>query len=501
MTLSHSTEKPFAKDLSYLLSTEARSRNESPLKSAFKYYSQPDLVFLGGGLPLATYFPFNKVVAETALPPFQNGIGYVPTTKAETNVVKIEKRLDPNSDVKDIPLARSLQYGFTEGQPELVAFLKEHTQLVTNIPYQDWTLMANTGSTQAWDNVLRNFCNKGDSVLVEEFTFSSALEAANAQSLHTIPVKMDGFGIIPEELAKLLDSWNPDTPKPKLIYIIPTGQNPTGSSLSYERRKEIYKIIQKHDLILIEDEPYYFLQMDVYTRDLQKREQQRNMTVSHEEFINSLIPTFLSLDVDGRVIRFDSASKTLAPGSRLGWFIGQKRLLERFIRIQEVSAQAPCGFTSSIINGTLQRWGQKGFLDWLIGIRKVYSHNRNVTIDALNDYMPLEVVDFIPPIAGMFFTFNIDATKHPKFASEFNSEPLKVENAIYERALKQGCLMIPGSWFVSKGNTSPPQRYILDNDVQNPKIFFRGTYAAVPMDELVKGIKRFAEAIKLEFEL
>ncbi|KAM9888494.1 hypothetical protein OXX79_012868, partial [Metschnikowia pulcherrima] len=111
-----------------------------------------------------------------------------------------------------------------------------------------------------------------------------------------------------------------------------------------------------------------------------------------------------------------------------------------------------------------------------------------------------EVVTILPPVAGMFFVVNLDASKHPKF-EELGSDPLAVENSLYEAGLAHGCLMIPGSWFKADGETTPPQAPVpVDESLKN-SIFFRGTYAAVPLDELEVGLKKFGEAVKAEFGL
>ncbi|KAK6462633.1 aromatic amino acid aminotransferase [Scheffersomyces coipomensis] len=492
--------KPHAKDLSHLLSLESKSRQNSPLKSAFKYYFDPKVTFLGGGLPLSDYFPFDNLTAEIPSPAaFSSGKGINTTASAEKLSLQIFKDKTKN-EPNQIELSRSLQYGHSEGQPELLTFVKDHTDLVHKVPYVDWDIIASVGNTESWESTLRTFVTRGDSILVEDFSFSSALETAHAQGINTIPISMDDYGIIPSALSTLLDNWV--GPKPKLLYTICTGQNPTGSSLSFERRQEIYKLASKHDFIIVEDEPYYFLQMEAYTTD----KSQRTSTIvhNHEEFLKALVPSFLSIDTEGRVIRLDSFSKVLAPGLRFGWIVGQKELLERIVRLHEVSIQAPSGVTQSLVNGLLQKWGQKGYLDWLIGLRLEYTHKRDVAIDAVSKYLPSEVVNFSPPVAGMFFTVNIDPTKHPKFKTEFAEDALKVEDAVYEQGIKQGCLMIPGSWFKSEGQSNPPQHELEHASLvaaHNPHVFFRGTYAAVPLDALVVGIEKFGEAIKIEFEL
>lgn len=484
-----------SKDLTHLLSAESKSRQNSPLKCAFKYYNQPGITFLGGGLPLSDYFPFNKVTADIPTPSFSQGIGADIIGENKTTI-EVFKRANDNLEPKQVELARSLQYGFTEGPKELLEFLKEHTEMIHKPKYDDWDLIVSVGNTEAWESTLRTFCTRGDTILVEEFSFSSALETAHAQGVNTFPIPMDEFGILPEKLNEILNNWIGI--KPKLIYTICTGQNPTGSCLSVERRHQIYKIAQDHDLIIIEDEPYYFLQMEDYTTDKSVRESRH--VHSHEEFIKALVPSFISLDVDGRVIRLDSFSKVLAPGMRLGWIVGQKTLLERYVRYHEVSIQCPSGFTSSLTNGLLRKWGHSGYIDWLIGLRAEYTHKRDVAIDAVSQFFPKQVVTCIPPVAGMFFTVHIDASKHPKF-KELNCNPDKVEELIYEQGIKQGCLMIPGSWFKSTGQSLPPQKPLPTDPAHQNIIFFRGTYAAVPLDDMVRGLEKFGEAIKLEFQL
>lgn len=488
--------KPQSKDLSHHLSVEAKSRKNSPLKGAFKYYNQPNITFLGGGLPLSDYFPFNKITTDSPSAPFPNGIG-ADITEDDKTVVEVYKRAFHNDKTfNDVELARSLQYGYTEGHTELMEFVKEHTDTIHNVPYEDWDVIASVGNTQAWDACLRTFAARGDTILVEEFSFSSALETAHAQGITTYPVQMDSEGVIPQALSDALDNWI--GPKPKLFYTICTGQNPTGSCVSKERREAIYKLAQKHDFIIIEDEPYYFLQMETYTRD--EAERQGKHVHDHEEFVKALVPSYLSMDIEGRVIRLDSVSKTIAPGARFGWIIGQKNLLERFVRLHEVSIQCPSGFAQSLLNGLFQRWGQSGYLDWLIGLRAEYTHKRDVAIDALHDFFPHEVCTILPPVAGMFFIVQIDASKHPKY-KEFGEDPLKVEDSIYNRGLEFGCLMIPGSWFKVQGQTNPPQPEVPEKEEHKHTIFFRGTYAAVPLDDLKRGLEKFGQAVKAEFDV
>ncbi|KAH3900898.1 probable Aromatic/aminoadipate aminotransferase 1 [Saccharomycodes ludwigii] len=501
---------PESKDFSYLFSDEAKSRKPSPLKTCIHLFNDPNIIFLGGGLPLSNYFPWKEISAISPKPPFPNGIG-APIKNADEEAIEyiIPKAKAEIREEGDIPLERCLQYGFSQGQPELLKFLRKHTEVIHKMDkYSDWDVLATIGNTGGWESCLRVFCNRGDNILAEAHSFSSSLSAALSQGVNVFPIPMDEFGIIPSKLEFILDNWNEKAPKPKLLYTIPTGQNPTGSSLSDERKFEIYQLAKKHDFIIVEDEPYYFLQMGKYESPETRSSVEKKPT--HEEFVNGLAKSFVSLDDEGRVLRLDSFSKVLAPGTRLGWIVGSKKLLTTFLYLHEMTIQAPAGFTQTLVSKTLNSWGQDGYLDWLIGLRHEYTVKRDTAIDALRQHLPVDIRDKTtneplvvvnPPVAGMFFVINIDASQHPKFNTEFNKDPKKVEKAFYEKVIQKGVLVVPGGWFETTGETVPPQPKESKVVLKPNEIFFRGTYAAVPLDKMKEGIKRLGVALREEFGL
>lgn len=471
-----------AKDLSHHLSVEAKSRQASQLKVAFKHFSDPNIISLGGGLPLPELFPFNSVSVDSLAPPFTRGIHVLPENDEEHLGIKIDKH--GTQEHLDIPLSVSLQYGTSAGAPQLVNYIKEHTNLIHSPPYKDWDILLTVGNTQAWDSTLRTFTNRGDFILAEQFTFSAASECARSNGVTIVPVVVDLEGIIPSALEKQLENWK--GPLPKLLYTIPTGQNPTGGNISFERRQAIYKLAQKYDFIIVEDEPYYFLQMESYVEKASRKEVG---DISHDEFLKSLVKSYLSIDIEGRVVRLDSFSKVLAPGTRLGWIVTQTRLAERYLRQHEVSIQVASGFSQSIVNGLLQRWGQKGYIDWLIELRKSYTIKRDAAIDAVEAHIPKEVASWLPPSAGMFFWIKVDGSKHPDFA-KYKSNTDDLELAIYERALVNGVLMIPGHWFLIK-----------DKSIADSSLYFRGTFASVSKEKLAEGVSLFGKTLRQEFNL
>ncbi len=118
------------------------------------------------------------------------------------------------------------------------------------------------------------------------------------------------------------------------------GQNPTGVTLGVDRRADLYALCHKYDVIIIEDDPYWYLQYPSAIRS-SPSPPRKQVSGSGYSFLDSLVPSYLSLDTDGRVIRLDTFSKTVAPGCRLGWTTAQPALVERMLRIAETSTQQP----------------------------------------------------------------------------------------------------------------------------------------------------------------
>jgi aromatic amino acid aminotransferase I len=255
--------------------------------------------------------------------------------------------------------------------------------------------------------------------------------------------------------------------------------------MSLHRRKELYRVSQKHDLIIIEDEPYYFLQMDPY---MGSPTPVPDLTAT--DLINSLTPSFLSLDADGRVIRLDSLSKTVAPGLRLAWISGSSQLIERALRHLELSTQAPSGLSQSVAYDLLAKyWNHDGFLGWLGYIRKEYTRRRDTAAKALDNYLPREVASWTVPTAGMFFWVKITASASFKYSGS-------LEQIIFERCLEEKVLVIPGGFFKAEGD--PEGGLPMEDD---GSCFFRGTFAAAEEGEVVRGIERFGKSLRAVFNL
>ncbi|MCJ1343872.1 Aromatic/aminoadipate aminotransferase 1, partial [Peltigera leucophlebia] len=306
--------KSKARRWDHRLNAESKARKPSTLKEAARYLATPGLISLGGGLPSSQYFPLERIDIKVPNPPH-----FSETETREDGILK-------SAGKHDIAEGRSLY-----------------------------------GNTSALDMAYRMFTTRGEYILVEKYTFPAAMETATPLGLKCIGINMDAEGLLPSHMDSILEDWDPSehegASKPWLLYTVPTGQNPTGITQGERRRRELYRVAQKHDVFILEDDPYYFLQMQPYT----KFSDHPPPPSSHEEFLASLVPSLLSLDVDGRVMRMDSFSKVIAPGTRTGWITASEQIVERYIRHSELSTQNPSGVAQIVLYKLLEEtWGHMG---------------------------------------------------------------------------------------------------------------------------------------------
>ncbi|KAH0541697.1 hypothetical protein FGG08_003860 [Glutinoglossum americanum] len=389
----------------------------------------------------------------------------------------------PSHVFQDLSLA--LNYGQGTGSSQLLGFVTEHTELVHNPPFKDWKCVLTGGNTSALDLAFRTFTERGDYILVEEYTYPTAFETSSPLGIKFAGIRMDPEGPLPSSMSKILEDWDENArggKKPHILYTIPTGQNPSGATQSLERRREIYGVAQKHDVYILEDDPYYFIQM------LPKASIDRSSTqppTSQASFISSLIPSFLSIDTDGRVLRMDSFSKIIAPGTRTGWVTASEQIIDRFVRAHETSLQNPSGFSQIMLFKLLHEgWGHSGMINWLFHLRLEYTKRRDAMMAACETYLPHRIVSWSPPKAGFFAWLKINYSLHPHNTTK---TPRAIEREIYEATIESGALVVPGSWFQA------------DQDAELPELFFRVTFASLNCEDTAEAIKRFGVAVRACF--
>ncbi|KAI0401239.1 aromatic amino acid aminotransferase-like protein [Xylaria palmicola] len=487
-------KQPKARRWDHLFSPEAIARKPCALKQAATYLRRPGILSLGGGLPSSDNFPIESISMQVPYPPLFDETSM---EALESNVSMGKHDIRDKDGVYDLSVA--LNYGQSIGSAQMLRWVTEHTELVSRPPYADWRCALTIGSTGALDTSLRIFCdrNRRDSVLTEEYSFSTALETMAPLGIKVFGVRIDEQGLLPANLDEILSGWDETARgarKPTVLYTVPSGQNPTGATMGAQRRRDVYDLCSKHDLIIFEDEPYYFLQMPPYdgansaarpgaTAAAAAAEAEAGR--SAEDFLRSLVPTLLSIDADGRVLRMDSFSKVVVPGSRMGWVTGSEQVVERYIRHSECASQGPAGFAQALMYKLLdETWGHEGYLRWLMHLRREYTRRRDALLDSCEAHLPKEVVSWAPPAAGMFLWLRVDHTRHPRAGEK---PILDIEAEIFDACIERGVLACRGSWFRA------------ERDVEPDALFFRTTFAASSQADMDVAIQRFGQAVRTSF--
>ncbi|KIK69891.1 hypothetical protein GYMLUDRAFT_34285 [Collybiopsis luxurians FD-317 M1] len=432
----------------------------------------------------------------------------------------------PKSPVKQESntLSSALQYSTGTGSSVLTSFFREFTARVMRPAYADWQVLMHSGNTDGWNKVVNLLCETNDYILVEEHTFSSA-QALWAPICKGMPVKVDHEGLIPQSLEKILGEWDMDHPgerRPHLIYTNPVGQNPTGATMGLERKKQIYEICVKYDLIICEDDPYYFLQLPDYVLPSQRGlDYCLAKPVTEDEFIGTLVPSFLAVDYQGRVIRLETFSKTLGPGNRLGYFVCNPVFAERLFLATEVTSQSASGWSQAIIEQLIaSQWGQNGLLRWMMGIQNTYTIRRDWMCDFLAETFDLvssgnknaknelmgvvkgsgseglkkPCFSFTPPKAGMFIWIKLYPAHTTLFETLQTAGETDVEakwsELFWASLIEEKVLLAPGYFY--SPIIGPNQRAKPESGV----IFFRLAYCFENKEEIRLGIGRIGRVFE-----
>lgn len=392
----------------------------------------PDLVFLASGVPNPSMFPFQGASV----------------TLRDGSTIQLEGKT-----IND-----ALQYGPTQGYGPLLAQLKEMQQKLHSPPC--WTnteVLITNGSQDGLCKAFEMMMNLNDHVIVQEPVYAGTLAILNPYKPQYVPVQCDANGLIPEELRRSLESkWKSEDTQssksdvPKVLYVNPAGANPTGVSIPLSRRQEIYQIAKDFDLIIFEDDPYYFLQFD-----------------------KERTPSFLSLDTDGRVIRFDSLSKVLSSGIRLGYVTGPRELVEPITYHMQVSVLHASSLSQVLVSELLKQWGQEGFLGHVDRVQKFYSQQREIMLKAAETHLT-GLAEWNIPQGGMFLWI--------KCLEVSDTRPM-----IMDRALKKDVILLPGREFM----TDPSQ----------PCPYMRASFSLASPENIDRGFRNLAQLIREEIEL
>ncbi|MCA1899313.1 MAG: PLP-dependent aminotransferase family protein [Chloroflexi bacterium] len=349
----------------YRYAHRTQKMGSSVIRELLKLTEQPDIISFAGGLPAPEVFPVKE---------FQEAC---------------------NTVLRDHG-AQALQYSTTEGYLPLREMIARHNARYS-VRVTAENIMITSGSQQALDFIGRLFINRGDYIVVESPTYLGALQAWNAYGAQYISVPSDENGMIMDYLEEALRIG------PKFIYVLPNFQNPSGSTLSLERRKRLVLLADQYGVPIVEDDPYGQLRFD-----------------------GDHIPSVATLDsryrndhdgeYTGNVIYLSTFSKLLAPGLRLAWVIAPPQVIRKLV----MTKQAADLHTSSFNQHVAYEVAKGGFLDEHVKIiRATYKERRDVMIEMMEEMFPPEVV-WSKPQGGMFLWSklpeNVDAAEVLKVA-------------------------------------------------------------------------------------
>ena len=234
-------------------------------------------------------------------------------------------------------------------------------------------LITVSGGQQAADLTAKVLLNEGDSVLCEELSFVGVLNTFRAYGAKLVGVKMEPDGMNIEDLERKIQN----SPKAKLIYIIPNFQNPTGFTTSLEKRKQIYALAQRYDLMILEDDPYGELRYE-----------------------GEFLPPLKSMDTDGRVLFAGSFSKTMAPALRVGFLVAESTLMKRLV----VAKQTGDVHTATLTQEICYRYmAEHDFEGHLQDIRRIYAVKCKRMLDDMEKHFS-PAITFNRPQGGLFVT-------------------------------------------------------------------------------------------------
>lgn len=265
----------------------------------------------------------------------------------------------------------ALQYGVTEGYKPLIDKLTAFVKTKYNIGKDFDSLIVTSGAQQVMDLATKALCDFGDTVICECPSFIGSLNCFRSYGckLAGVPVEADGINI--EKLEEAIKNAE----NPRFIYTIPNFQNPSGATMSLEKRKALYCLAKKYGLLILEDNPY------------------GDLRVSGEE-----IPSIKSMDEDGIVIYAGSFSKLLAPGIRVGYIVAPSPIVAKMT----VGKQASDVHTPVFSQMLVHKWMEQNDVDAHIEkIRNIYREKLNLMCDLIDSRLG-DFVKYVRPEGGLF---------------------------------------------------------------------------------------------------
>ena len=326
------------KEMKIRFARRMESIHASTIREILKVTEQPDIISFAGGLPAPELFPVAEILSATERVLRETG-------------------------------GQALQYGPTEGfSPLREMFAAEMGKRGVRCSAEE--VLVTTGSQQSLDLLGKIFLDAGDCVLTENPTYLAALQAFQAYEVRFAAVPTDDRGLIPEALPEIIERE-----RPKFLYTIPNFQNPTGVTLTAERRRTLYSIAARYGLIVVEDDPYGMLR-----------------------YAGSAIAPIKSLDTEGIVIYLSTISKTIAPGLRTGWAVTTNEINRKLTIVKQAADLHTSSLDQRIVHRYLSDFDNEAHVE---RVRKSYGERYSIMDASLKETMPAGF-SWTHPEGGMF---------------------------------------------------------------------------------------------------
>lgn len=392
--------------MNYKISDKFVSMKPSAIREIFKSLGKPGAISFAAGNPSPESFPIEDI-----------------------------RRISADILLEE-PIT-ALQYGITEGYLKLREQVKSRLKRIYGIGTEDDDTIIVTGGQQGIELTCKVMCNEGDVVICENPSFIGALNAFRSLGTKLVGVPLNDDGMDIDALEATLKA----NPRAKLLYTIPSFQNPAGITSTIENRKAVYELAQKYDIVIIEDNPYGDLR-----------------------FEGENVPTYKSFDTDGRVVYCGSFSKILSAGIRIGTLTANKELVSKIVVAKQVEDVHTNVFFQMVCSRYIEQCDLEAHIE---KIRVLYRHKASLMLEALDKYMPADV-SFTRPQGGIFLWCSLPEGYD---LGEFVS-----------RCSEKNVFVVPGTAFLP--------------DENEPTRSFRLNYSMPTDEEIEKGIKLLAEVIE-----
>lgn len=388
--------------MNYPFSDNVRSLNPSAIREILKYAADPEVVSLSAGNPAPEAFPVEAIQTITAR-------------------LLAERPID------------ALQYSTTEGYGPLRARLREYMSDKHHVGSDDDEILITAGAQQVMGLAAKALVNRGDTVICECPSFVGALNSFRAlgAQLVGVPVMPDGMDM--DALEQTLKSH----PHARFIYTIPNFQNPSGVTMSWEKRVHLYELAKRYGVLILEDNPYGELR-----------------------FEGENVPAVKTLDKDGLVLYAGSFSKVLSPGLRVGYAIGPKPVLQKMVVCKQGEDVHTTILSQMICDEFMKTCDFEAHLK---GLRDLYRHKAQLMLSLMDRYLVPCGVTYNPVQGGLFVWGTLpDGADMPKFCTL----------AVAEHKVA----VVPGNAFLP--------------DENEPCQSFRLNYSTPTDEDMEKGMKR-----------